>query len=93
MCHVYVSPWRKCEVKAITVEPKKSGTARCEDIPEPKPREGSVLADAVAVGVCGRDVGMVEGKYGWAPPGQAGLMLGHESVGRVRRHICGCRRS
>jgi len=70
-------------LKAITVEPKKAGSARFENIPEPDPREGSVLVEAVAVGVCGTDVEIVEGKYGWAPPGQARLVLGHESLGRV----------
>ena len=38
--------------------------------PEPELREGSVLVEAVAVGVCGTDVEIVEGKYGWAPPGK-----------------------
>jgi glucose 1-dehydrogenase len=70
-------------VKAITVEPKKPGTARYEDSPEPDVREGSVLVEAVAVGVCGTDVEIVEGKYGWAPPGKSRLVLGHESLGRV----------
>jgi glucose 1-dehydrogenase len=70
-------------VKAITVEPKKPGTARYEDFPEPDEREGSVLVEAVAVGVCGTDVEIVEGKYGWAPPGKTRLVLGHESLGRV----------
>ena len=32
--------------------------------------DGTILVEAVAVGVCGTDVEMVEGKYGWAPPGQ-----------------------
>ena len=70
-------------MKAITVEPKKPGSARLEDIPEPDAREGSVLVEAVAVGVCGTDVEIVEGKYGWAPPGKTRLVLGHESLGRV----------
>jgi threonine dehydrogenase-like Zn-dependent dehydrogenase len=70
-------------MKAITVEPKKTGTARFEDVPEPEAREGSVLVEAVAVGVCGTDVEIVEGKYGWAPPGRSRLVLGHESLGRV----------
>ena len=70
-------------MKAITVEPKKPGTARLEDIPEPDPRNGSVLVEAIAVGVCGTDVEIVEGKYGWAPPGKTRLVLGHESLGRV----------
>jgi threonine dehydrogenase-like Zn-dependent dehydrogenase len=70
-------------MKAVTVEPKKPGSARLEEIPEPDPRDGSVLVEAVAVGVCGTDVEIVEGKYGWAPPGKIRLVLGHESLGRV----------
>jgi threonine dehydrogenase-like Zn-dependent dehydrogenase len=70
-------------MKAITVEPGKPGTARLEDVPEPDPREGSVLVEAVAVGVCGTDVEIVEGKYGWPPAGTTRLVLGHESLGRV----------
>ena len=42
-----------------------------------------MLVEAVAVGVCGTDVEIAEGKYGWAPPGQTRLVLGHESLGRV----------
>jgi len=70
-------------MKAITVEPKNPGTARWEEVPEPDPRDGSVLVEAIAVGVCGTDVEIVEGKYGWAPAGKTRLVLGHESLGRV----------
>ena len=70
-------------MKAITVGAKKPGTARLEDVPEPEPREGSVLVECVALGVCGTDVEIVEGKFGWAPPGRTRLVLGHESLGRV----------
>ena len=70
-------------MKAITVEPKNPGSARYEDFPEPEEHEGSVLVEAVAVGVCGTDVEIVTGKYGWAPPGKSRLVLGHESLGRV----------
>jgi len=70
-------------MKAITVEPHKAETARLEDIPEPDARGGSVLVEAIAVGVCGTDVEIVEGKYGWAPRGNTRLVLGHESLGRV----------
>jgi threonine dehydrogenase-like Zn-dependent dehydrogenase len=70
-------------VKAITVEPLKAGSARLEEVPEPDPRNGSVLVEAIAVGVCGTDAEIVEGKYGWAPPGRDRLVLGHESLGRV----------
>ena len=70
-------------MKAITIESKKPGTAQYEDFPEPDVHEGSVLVEAVAVGVCGTDVEIVEGKYGWAPPGKTRLVLGHETIGRV----------
>jgi len=70
-------------MKAITVEPGKHGTARLEEVPEPDAHGGSVLVEAVAVGVCGTDVEIVEGKYGTAPPGKTRLVLGHESLGRV----------
>lgn len=70
-------------MKAITVEPKKPGTVRFEDIPEPDAREGSVLVEAIAAAVCGTDIEIAEGKYGWAPPGKTRLVLGHESLGRV----------
>jgi threonine dehydrogenase-like Zn-dependent dehydrogenase len=70
-------------MKAITVEPKIPGTARLSDLPEPDPTAGSVLVEAIAVGVCGTDIEIVEGKYGWAPPGKTRLVLGHESLGRV----------
>lgn len=43
-------------MKAITVEPKKAGSARLEEVAEPDVREGSVLVEAIAVGVCGTDV-------------------------------------
>jgi threonine dehydrogenase-like Zn-dependent dehydrogenase len=70
-------------MRAITVEPGKPGTARLEEVPEPDLREGSVLVEAIAVGVCGTDVEIVEGKYGWPPTNKSRLVLGHESLGRV----------
>jgi glucose 1-dehydrogenase len=70
-------------MKAVTVEPKSAGSARLEDVPEPSLPEGGVLVEAIAVGVCGTDVEIVEGKYGWPPPGKKRLVLGHESLGRV----------
>jgi glucose 1-dehydrogenase len=70
-------------MKAITVEPHKTASARLEDIPEPELQCGSVVVEAIAVGVCGTDVEIVEGKYGWAPRSKARLVLGHESLGRV----------
>src|SRR6187397_3697182 len=70
-------------MKAVTVEPRTPGTARLEDVPEPDVNDGSVLVEAIAVGVCGTDVEIVEGHYGWAPPGRTRLVIGHESLGRI----------
>lgn len=70
-------------MKAVTVEPMVAGSVRYEDVPEPDERTGSVLVEAVAVGVCGTDVEIASGAYGWAPPGRQRLVLGHESLGRV----------
>jgi threonine dehydrogenase-like Zn-dependent dehydrogenase len=69
-------------MRAITVEPKKPGTAKWEEVQEPD-GQGSVLVETIAVGICGTDVEIIEGKYGWAPPGKTRLILGHESLGRV----------
>jgi threonine dehydrogenase-like Zn-dependent dehydrogenase len=52
-------------------------------MPEPGEAEGGMLVEAVAVGVCGTDAEIVAGEYGWAPPGEERLILGHESLGRV----------
>ena len=70
-------------MKAITVEPRKAGSARLEEVPEPDVRDGAILVEAVAVGVCATDLEIVDGQYGWAPPGRPRLVLGHESLGRV----------
>jgi glucose 1-dehydrogenase len=70
-------------MKAITVEPKKPGTAKLMDIPETDLRDGLILVEAIAVGVCSTDVEIMGGKYGWAPPGQVHLILSQESLGQV----------
>jgi glucose 1-dehydrogenase len=70
-------------MKAITLEPLKTGTVRLEKIAEPDLINGSVLVEAIAVGVCGTDAEIARGEYGWAPPGKSRLVLGHESLGRV----------
>ena len=70
-------------MKAITLEPHNPGSARLEEVPEPDLQDGSVLVEAIAVGVCGTDVEMVEGKYGWAPPGRTRLVLEMDEPWRV----------
>jgi threonine dehydrogenase-like Zn-dependent dehydrogenase len=70
-------------VKALTVQPGKKDSARLDDMPDPHPEGGAVLVETLGVGVCGTDVEIINGGYGWAPPGEDRLVLGHESLGRV----------
>jgi threonine dehydrogenase-like Zn-dependent dehydrogenase len=70
-------------MRAITVIPGQPGSVGLTDMPEPPPSDGPILVETRAIGVCGTDVEIIEGAYGWAPPGQEHLILGHESLGRV----------
>jgi threonine dehydrogenase-like Zn-dependent dehydrogenase len=70
-------------MKAITVVPKTPDSLEYADVADPDPSTGSILVEAIAVGICGTDVEIATGKYGWAPPGADRLVLGHESLGRV----------
>lgn len=70
-------------MRALVVTPGAAGSARVVDVADPEPGGGELLVRGVAVGVCGTDLEIVRGDYGWSPPGRAGLVLGHESLGRV----------
>jgi len=73
----------EARLKAITVVPGKAGSAQLADFDEPPEGDGPVLVETMAVGVCGTDLEIFAGEYGWAPPGHERLVLGHESIGRV----------
>ena len=70
-------------MRAITVSPGIANSARLDDIPEPPLADGAVLVRTLALGVCGTDREIIAGGYGYAPPGQQRLVLGHESLGEV----------
>ena len=70
-------------MRALTVIPLQAGSAAVVDMPEPEPGPGDLLVDGIALGVCGTDREIMDGDYGWAPPGAERLILGHESLGRV----------
>ncbi|HEV7188298.1 MAG TPA: glucose 1-dehydrogenase [Blastococcus sp.] len=71
-------------MRALTVTPGQAGSARVTEEPDPEPGPGELLVEGLAVGVCGTDREIAAGEYGWAPPGRDRLVLGHESLGRVR---------
>jgi len=70
-------------MRALTVAPGTANSAKVEDVPEPPASDGAVLVRTLALGVCGTDREIVSGAYGWAPPGQRRLVIGHESLGKV----------
>src|ERR1700728_5368217 len=77
-------------MRALTVAPGIAGSARVEDIPEPPRSDGAVLVRTLALGVCGTDREIVSGHYGWPPPGEQRLVIGHESLGEVKEAPPGC---
>ncbi len=70
-------------MRALTVRPGVADSLALVEVPEPEPREGAILVDAVAVGLCGTDWEIVRGGYGEAPSGSDRLIIGHENLGRV----------
>src|SRR4051812_18784618 len=71
-------------MRALTVIPLQKNSLAVEDVPDPQPGDRDLLVDGLAVGVCGTDKEIAGGDYGWAPPGHDRLVIGHESLGRVR---------
>ena len=69
-------------MKAVTVQPGVAGSVRFEDVPEPDESTGSILVEAVAVGICGTDVEIL-GRSTAGPLRPGAPVLGHESLGRV----------
>jgi threonine dehydrogenase-like Zn-dependent dehydrogenase len=67
----------------LSVVPGKPDTAAVRDHPDPPPSEGELLVEGLLMGVCGTDIEIIQEGYGWSPPGEERLIIGHESLGRV----------
>ena len=77
-------------MRALTVAPGIANSARLDDVAEPPASDGAVLVRTLALGVCGTDRDIVAGDYGWPPPGQKRLVIGHELLGEVKAAPSGC---
>jgi glucose 1-dehydrogenase len=77
-------------MRALTVAPGIANSAQLDHVPDPPVSDGAVLVRTLALGVCGTDREIVSGEYGWAPPGQKRLVIGHESLGTVEAAPAGC---
>jgi threonine dehydrogenase-like Zn-dependent dehydrogenase len=71
-------------MRALTVLPERPDSLAVTDVPDPEPTPTDLLVDGLAVGVCGTDKEIAAGDYGQAPDGRDRLVIGHESLGRVR---------
>ena len=71
-------------MRALTVIPLQKDSLAVSDVPDPQPGDSDLLVDGLAAGVCGTDKEIAAGEYGWAPPGRDRLVIGHESLRRVR---------
>ncbi|GAA3133565.1 MULTISPECIES: glucose 1-dehydrogenase [Nonomuraea] len=72
-------------MRALTFVPGGKGTLEVREVPDPEPRQGELLVQGLALGICGTDRELEQGDYGWPPPGEERLIIGHESLGRVLR--------
>ncbi len=70
-------------MRALTVVPLQPHSLRLEEVADPGTEDGPILVRSLALGVCGTDVEILAGEYGWPPPGRERLIIGHESIGRV----------
>ena len=70
-------------MKAAAVMPGRPDTAALIELPEPPQADGEVLVRTIAMGICGTDAEIAFEGYGWPPPGEEYLVLGHESIGEV----------
>jgi threonine dehydrogenase-like Zn-dependent dehydrogenase len=70
-------------MRAVTVVPLQANSIDLTELPEPPESDGPVLVATQAVGICGTDIEILSGDYGWAPEGETRLCLGHESLGKV----------
>jgi threonine dehydrogenase-like Zn-dependent dehydrogenase len=70
-------------MRAVTVEPGHANSARLDTLPDPTPAPGQLLVRALALGVCGTDLEILQGSMGHPPPDRPRLVLGHESLGEV----------
>lgn len=76
-------------MRAITIEPGLANSVRLEEIDEPPRRPDCLRVRTRAIGVCGTDRELIDGLYGWAPPGRRRLVIGHESLGIVQEAPAG----
>jgi threonine dehydrogenase-like Zn-dependent dehydrogenase len=70
-------------VRAMSVIPGHPESATVATLDEPSVDDGSVLVEALIVGLCGTDAEIIAEGVGSPVPGESALVIGHETVARV----------
>lgn len=70
-------------MRAMSVIPGHPESATVATVDEPSAADGSVLVEALLVGLCGTDAEIIAEGVGSPLPGETALVLGHETVARV----------
>jgi threonine dehydrogenase-like Zn-dependent dehydrogenase len=71
-------------VRALSIQATENGgTLVLGEVPEPSPDDGELVVEALALGICGTDRELAARAPRSVAPGRSGLVLGHESLGRV----------
>jgi glucose 1-dehydrogenase len=72
-------------MRALSVRPGQPDSLTLENVDLPPLSDGTVLVRTLALGICGTDLEIIKGNYGWPPPGANRLIIGHESLGVVEQ--------
>jgi len=72
---------------ALTVTPGKQNSLDLENVGSPPVCDDAVIVRVVTLGICGTDLEIIKGEYGWSPPGTNQLIIGHESCSAGARHF------
>lgn len=70
-------------MKAIIKSGKEAGALEVREMPTPRPRQGEVLVQVKASGICFTDVTILNNKYKGRKPVPIPIILGHEGAGIV----------
>ncbi|WP_372698838.1 glucose 1-dehydrogenase [Arthrobacter sp. JSM 101049] len=71
-------------MKALSLTPGTKDSLSLQDVDAPEESQGSVLVEALSIGLCGTDKEILNAEYGTAPEGKDRLVIGHENLGRVK---------
>jgi glucose 1-dehydrogenase len=74
-------------MKAIAIRPGQAWSVHRHRLPRPRLDQVAggrgVRVRVLRVGLCGTDAEIASGLFGYAPPGETALILGHEHLGQV----------